>query len=240
MKKKINYQNLIIAHRGVHDNKKTPENSLSAFKKAIELKLPIELDIQLTKDNQLIVFHDKDLVRMTDSHNCVKDLTLEEIKKLKLLNTKEKIPTLKEVLELINSKVLIDIEIKNTEKINEISNTLLEELKDYKGNFIIKSFNPNIIKYLKKQKPSYTYGILISDKQPNKLKKFLSTSNLLLQYYKPDFISISKYLINNKNFKKFGKDHPILIWSINSKEELKKYHYQDYSYICNNLPYKKN
>ena len=240
MKKKSNYQNLIIAHRGVYDNKKIPENSILAFKKAIELKLPIELDVQLTKDNKLVVFHDNNLVRMTGYNNYVKELTLEEIRKLKLLDTKEKIPTLKEVLELVDSKVLIDIEIKNTKQTNEISYILLENLKHYKGNFIIKSFNPNIIKYLKKQEPSYTYGILISDKQENKFKKFLSTSTLLLHYYKPDFIAISKYLIDDKNFKKFGKDHPILIWSINSKEELEKYYHQNYSYICNNLPYKKN
>ena len=59
------YKNTVIAHRGIHDNKEIPENSLKAFKLSIENNLTIELDIQLTKDNHLIVFHDANLKRMT-------------------------------------------------------------------------------------------------------------------------------------------------------------------------------
>ena len=73
------FNNLIIAHRGVHDNKNTPENSLKAFYKALIEKYPIELDIQLTKDNEIVVFHDKNLKRMTGVDKNVSDLTLDEI-----------------------------------------------------------------------------------------------------------------------------------------------------------------
>ena len=124
----------IIAHRGVHDNKKTPENSLEAFQKAIEYNYPIELDVQLTKDNILVVFHDFTLTRMTKNTNYIQDTNYQDIKDLKLLNTNEKIPTLKEVLELVDNKLLIDIEIKNytalkrdyeklEKKYNDLSNT---------------------------------------------------------------------------------------------------------------------
>ena len=60
-----NYKNKIIAHRGIHDNEKIPENSLKAFKLTMDKNIPIELDIHLTKDNEFIVFHDDNLKRMT-------------------------------------------------------------------------------------------------------------------------------------------------------------------------------
>lgn len=231
-------QNLIIAHRGIHDNKSIAENSLPAFQKALQNNIPIELDIQLTKDKQLIVFHDNNLLRMTGENKYIKNLTLEEIKQLYLLNTKEKIPTLEEVLTLVNNKVLLDIELKNTTKIKELVNITLAKLKQYHGDLIIKSFNPEIIRYMRKKNPTYTYGILLSAYYPNKLYKLLSKSKILLKYYKPDFLAISKNLINNKNIKNYYKTNPILIWTITSKEELDKYKHTNYSYICNNLPYK--
>ena len=118
------FNNLIIAHRGVHDNKSTPENSIKAFYKAVIKKYPIELDIQLTKDNEIVVFHDKNLKRMTGLDKDVEDLTLDEIKKLKLLDTREHIPRLDEVLKLVNGKVLIDIEIKPCKNYKKVCNIL--------------------------------------------------------------------------------------------------------------------
>ena len=91
-----------IAHRGIHNNIDIPENSLLAFKKAKELNIPIELDIQITKDNRLIVFHDYSLNRMTNIDKKIKDCTYQELSRINLLKTNEKIPLLKDVLKLIN------------------------------------------------------------------------------------------------------------------------------------------
>ena len=234
------YKNLIVAHRGIHDNKIIPENSISSFKKAVEKNIPIELDLHLTKDKHLVVFHDDNLLRMTGEDKYIKDLTLNEIKQLYLLNTKEKIPTLEEALALVNKKVLLDIELKNTDRIKELVNVTLEKLNKYQGDFIIKSFNAKIIKYMKKKNPSYTYGLLLSSNHPNKLYNWFTKSKILLKYYKPDFLAISKKLITNKNIQYYYKTHPIFIWTIKSKKELEEYKNTDYSYICNNLPYEQN
>ena len=64
--KKINFKSRIIAHRGIHNNLDIPENSIKSFKEAIKQKLPIEFDVQLTKDNKIIIFHDYNLKRMTN------------------------------------------------------------------------------------------------------------------------------------------------------------------------------
>lgn len=102
----------IIAHRGIYDNIQIPENTLLAFKEALKHNLPIELDIHLTKDNKLVVFHDYTLERMTNQKLIIELLQIKDLENITLLNCKEKIPTLKEVLNLVNGKVPLLIEVK--------------------------------------------------------------------------------------------------------------------------------
>lgn len=227
----------IIAHRGIHNNIDIPENSLLAFKKAKELNVPIELDIHITKDNKLVVFHDDNLNRMTGLNKKIKDCTYQELSTLCLVNTKEKIPTLKEVLNLIKGKVLLDIEIKDTKKIKTIVDTLIQELSTYNGSYIIKSFNPIIVHYIKKQYKNISCGLLLTNKYKNNFIKILILNNFTLKYSNPDFLAISKKLIDNKIVKKYKENNPILIWTIDNKEEYKLISSNDYICICNNLPY---
>ena len=224
--------NALIAHRGIFNNKDIPENSILAFKKAIDKNYSIELDVRLTKDNKLIVFHDDNLKRMTNCSKDVCELTYNEIKKLKLLNTDKTIPTLKEVLKLVNGKVLIDIEIKADKNINKICNLLLNELKNYNYHFIIKSFNLKAIRWFYKHNPNITRGLLISKSYYNTI-----LGKIILNICKPNFLAISKKYIDKYKLKKFYKKYDILIWTIKNKEERNKYKDITNNYICNNLPY---
>ena len=228
---------MLVAHRGIHNNIDIPENSLLAFKKALELNTAIELDIRLTKDNELVVFHDNNLKRMTGINSCIEDLSLHEIKKIKLNNTDEDIPTLKEVFTLIQGKVLIDIEIKNTVRINEVAEKLIELLHSYDGDVMIKSFNPKIIRKLRKINSSYKYGLLIADKYDTRFQSIIMKSNLILYYCKPNFLAISKKLSKTKRFINLRKKYPIYIWTIKSIDEINIYKEYGDHYICNNLPY---
>ena len=90
-----------IAHRGLHDKKLIIENSLEAFENAMEHNLAIECDIVLSKDKEIIVFHDYDLKRMCGINSNINDLSTNEIRKLKLLDTDCKIPSLDEMLHLV-------------------------------------------------------------------------------------------------------------------------------------------
>lgn len=215
-----------IAHRGMFDNIKIPENSLSSFKKALKYNYSIELDIQLTKDNILVVFHDSNLKRMTGINKLIEDTNYNELKELKLLNTNEHIPTLDEVLNLVNNKVLLDIEIKDTKKIKEITNILKNKLSNY-NNYVLKSFNPRIVRSLKKN-INAEVGYLIDSKH-----KILS-SIFIIKYSKADFLSISKKLLNTKKFQKLKNKYQLLIWTIKDKNEIKD---ENIIYICNKLPY---
>ncbi len=226
----------IIAHRGIFNNIDIAENSISAFKKAVKLNTPIELDVQLTKDNVLVVFHDDNLERMTGKDIVLQNAEYASIKNIKLLDTNDVIPTFKQVLEIVNDKVLIDIEIKNTKRIKETCDVLFNELSKY-NNFVIKSFNPIIIRYVKKTKPNIEVGLLIHNKYSNRLLDLLLKSKLIIKYSKADFISISKKLLKNKKFKKISLKYPTLIWTVKKKEEIKDNN--NIIYICNNLPFDK-
>lgn len=233
-------ENLTIAHRGVFNNKNIPENSILAFKTALKENYPIEFDIHLTKDNVLIVFHDDNLKRMTGKDINICDVNYNEIKNLYLLKTKQKIPTLKEVLKLVNGKVLLDIEIK-TPKItggNELVEELLEELENYNGEVLLKSFNPIIMKKVKRKfKKKYPIGLLIDDHYDNKFINFIFKTNLPLKYLRPKFIAINKKMLNRFYYYKMNKKYNIFIWTITSKIQKERYEreYNNLNYICNNL-----
>lgn len=222
------FDNLIIAHRGIHNNIDIPENSIASFNKAIKNKFPIELDIRKTKDDALVVFHDKTLKRLANFNKNIENMSLNEIKKLKLLGTEEHIPTLKEVLNLVNGKVLIDIEVKNCKSWKKICKILISDLSKYKYPYIIKSFNPKIIKYIKKLDKNIIVGLLIKNNIYNK-----KVGNLILKYYNPNFLAISKKIINKNGIKKHLLKYNIIIWTISSKEEMNKYKNITTNYICN-------
>ena len=223
--------NHIIAHRGVFDNINIPENSMKAFRKALKEKYSIELDVQLTSDNQLVVFHDNTLERMTGENVILQTLSYEELQKYHLLNTNEVIPTLKEVLSLIQDKVLLDIEIKDTKKIQEVCTILMQELEGY-HNYIVKSFNPKIVRYMKKNYPSVEVGYLIDFRYPKKWMKYFLTSRLMIKYSKADFLAIHKRLLLTSKFQSLKKKYPLFIWTIKKNDS---YNQEEYVLICNDL-----
>lgn len=181
-----------ISHRGYYDDN-LPENSIGAFEKAFKFKYAIELDIRLSKDDQLVVFHDDDLKRMCEVEGLVRDKTLAELKALKLKGLAT-IPTFKETLELTKGQVPLIVEIKDMGKKD---NPLLcklagEMLASYQGPFAIQSFNPWIVNYFKKHHPNMIRGQLVSkldNYQMSNLRRFILKNLLLIPWNRPDFIN---------------------------------------------------
>ncbi len=215
----------IFAHRGYYDNINIPENSIKAFQKALDNKLNIELDIQILKDNTIIVYHDYNLKRMTGLDKKVKDCTYEDIKKLTLLNTEEKIPLLKDVLNLINTKASLLIDIKNEHFSFNLESKLLNLLNQHKGNYYVSSFNLLSIIYLKRKKTKYNCGLIIYNSTKFKVF-FTNIINKVLnsKYIKVDFISCNKKGIKylNQNLIKKNK-LSTFVWTIKSKKEYLKF-----------------
>ncbi len=213
------FKNRLIAHRGLHKNKIIPENSMLAFKAAIEKNYAIEFDINITKDNQIVVFHDDDLNRLCNKKENIEDESYDFLKDLNLYESNEKIPLLKELLDEVAGKIPLIIEIKKHKNIGLLENILLEMLKEYKGEYFICSFEKDILLWLEKNKPKEIRG-LIFESLPIKFKKYEKIA-FLYKYFKSkaDFISLEDKLIDSSIYdfcKK--KELDILVWTIKDKK----------------------
>lgn len=215
----------LIAHRGYHNGKDIPENSIKAFQEAIKNNLIIELDIHILKDSNVVVFHDDNIKRMTGIDKDIKDMTYEELKNIKLNNTNENIPLLKDVLTLVNGKVPIIIELKYDVKYGILEKEVIKILKEYDGKYAIKSFNPFSIYYFKKNSPETIRGQLVSNninKDISKIKKYVLRKMIFNVLTKPDFISCDIKDLPNKKITKLRKNKIILGWTIRNNKDLSK------------------
>lgn len=213
-----------IAHRGLHD-KVSPENSLSAFQKAIDAGYPIELDVQLIADGTVVVFHDNSLSRLTDNDGYLKFLNKEDLALLTLSGSKEKIPTLEDVLKLVDGKVPLLIEVKNEGKVGNLEKSVLELLSNYKGEFAVCSFNPYVLEYFYKHAPEIPRGQIAGFFRGEKLSFFkkhaLKRMLLNKKISHPNFISYEAKRLPNRFIRKY-RELPLLAWTVRSEAEYLK------------------
>lgn len=233
MKKNMKFlRNIKIAHRGLW-NDKYPENSIGAFKRAVDNGIPIEFDVHILKDNTLVVLHDDDTYRMTGKKIILKNATYNDIKKLKLKETRYNIPTLEEVISLVNGKVLIDIEIKTDVFDFKICHELCKLLDPYKGRFLIKSFNPMYIIWFRLNRKDYIRGLLVSRLcwvKMSGILKYMLFNMWFNGLVGPDFISFDYRDLPNKKIDKLYKAGiPVLIHTI-KEENIIDYNYSGYVY----------
>ncbi|MEG0252218.1 MAG: glycerophosphodiester phosphodiesterase family protein [Christensenellaceae bacterium] len=220
-----NYQ---YAHRGLH-NEHYPENSLEAFENAIKNNYAIELDVQLSKDDEIMVFHDKELLRMTGRQGKASEFTVEELQAMKLQNTISYIPTLKQVLKTINGKVPVLIETKNEGKAGLLEIKLYEMMKDYQGKFAVQSFSPFSIGWFKKNAPEVLRGQLsccfsVGAGYLSKIKTFLLCYLFTNFLCRPNFISYEVTGIKSMLIKRMKENGiPILVWVERTPEEFHEY-----------------
>lgn len=166
-----------FAHRGLWDER-IPENSLTAFGAAVDAGFGIELDIQLSSDGRVMVFHDYDLERMTGERGKLGEKTFEELRELRLRGTDERIPTLEEVLALVAGRTAILIELKGECRDVSVCRAADVILRDYAGPYLVESFNPKLLSWYKKNRPDVTRGILST--RVCKEQKKVTPLNILL------------------------------------------------------------
>lgn len=177
------------AHRGLHGHG-VPENSLSAFGRAVDGGFAIELDVQLSRDGQVIVFHDYTTDRMTGFKGKISELTYEELQNLSLADSEERIPLLSQVLELVDGKVPLLIELKGENSNTSLCPAVCRELEGYKGNFIVESFNPLLIRAFAKLRPDVPRGILSANLTKTKGALGFALKHLLLNFLcRVDFVA---------------------------------------------------
>ena len=144
------FRGVNYAHRGLHSRDRSiPENSLSAFRQAAQEGYGIELDVRLSKDGKVVVFHDDTLDRVCGVHARVDELTWEELRALRLYGTDEQIPLFSDVLRSIRGAEALIVEIKNGPRNRELCEKTKALLDGYRGNVCIESFNPLIVAWFR-------------------------------------------------------------------------------------------
>ena len=174
-----------IGHRGVPSL--SHENTLASFSKAIEIGMNgIELDVQYSADKQLVVFHDWELKTLNSSDKIIEKMPYSEIEKISLNdNENNKIPLFREVLNVLSKKCIIIVEIKSIHFFNTgIEKNVLEIIQEFnfEQNCIISSFNPLILRRIRKLNPNILTAYLWSKTDP----QFILNSPLGVWLCRPD------------------------------------------------------
>ena len=220
------FKGVKYAHRGLHSDT-VPENSLTAFRLATEAGFGIELDVHTVKDGKVVVFHDATLKRMVGRDARLCDFTAEELGKMKLLDSDEKIPTFSEVLELVGGRVPLIVELKQNAGETGIAKAAAELLRNYKGDFVVESFDPFTVGEFLREMPEVGRGILAqrytNDPKFHGLKFFFAENLMINRVCKPDFVAYCHShadAFSLRLVKKLFK--PVTVaWTVRSAEEEK-------------------
>ncbi len=221
----------LYAHRGLHDNKtNAPENSMNAFAKAVDAGYGIELDVQLTKDQKMVVCHDFDLKRICGKDVKIRDLTYEELQQYPIYQSDQTIPTFAEVLKLVDGKVPLIIEYKIPGMDTKVCEMADELLQSYHGLYCVESFHPLAVLWYRRNHKEIVRGILSDsyikegfDEMPKIV--YGITHHLLVNFLiRPDFVAYNHKYHGDWSRTLCRKLYhaPAVAWTIKSQKQLEE------------------
>jgi glycerophosphoryl diester phosphodiesterase len=208
---------LIIGHKGASSI--TPENTLKAFQKAIELKADyVEFDIHITKDSEIVIMHDSDTFNATGVKGLIKDMTLSQIKNLNA-GEGEKVPTLRELIGIARKKIGLQIEIKSKNLLDILIQILNKE--DLMSTSILSCFMLDELLKLKLLEPSVKVGLLL----PEELERLKIIKRKIVKIAQNNFYSLHPhYSVTNKEIVEFAHSYglKVITWTVNDGEIMDK------------------
>jgi len=227
-----------IAHRGQWtDSGERPENSLTAFAEAVENGYAVELDVQWSLDGEIMVFHDASLERMTGVVRPLADMPSFELRRLSLLGGDQRIPTLSEVLALVDGRVPVFVEIKNEGEIGALEDAVVMQLDAYNGPVCVMSFNPFSLQRVAELAPDIPRGQLASRFKGENLAWYekLLLANMAMNWAsKPDFIAYDIDALPCPGVAvQRWRGRPILGWTIEDADDLARAEELVDGFICN-------
>ena len=194
-RQKAPFWGLNFAHRGLHSRDKSiPENSLPAFERAAREGYGMELDVQLSKDGRVVVFHDDTLDRVCGVHARVDEKTWAELQELRLCGTEYGIPLFSEVLATVRGRGPLIVELKSGRRNRELCEKTYALLQDYRGEACIESFNPFIVMWFRFHAKDLLRGQLASPTKSyldsmGRFRAFLLSHCLMNVFSRPQFIA---------------------------------------------------
>ena len=223
--------NVRYAHRGLHDLAQgRPENSMAAFRAAVEAGFGAELDVHLMADGRLAVVHDSDLTRVCGKKAFIEDLTAEDLKDYPLQGTGEAIPLFEDVLALFEGKTPLVVELKvERGNANALTDAAMALLKDWNGTYCVESFHPGALLRLKEKYPQVIRGQLsqnfMKDSEVNGLAlptRFMLTNLLTSAFTKPDFIAYNWKDRENASLRLMKRLYGVheVAWTVRDRETM--------------------
>lgn len=202
-----------FAHRGLH-GPGVPENSMAAFRAALEAGAGIECDVRLSGDGEVVVFHDHDLRRMCASALAVESTRAEILAGQRLYDSGEHIPWLSELLALVAGKVPILIELKcRGGNAARLSAAVAAELADYAGPVGVMSFEPKAVKCFARRLPYRRRGLVISERA-SAVDRWSSILNASPHFLAVDRAAISRPWVAKQRMKRW-----VYSWTIRTPAE---------------------
>lgn len=220
-------QNWSYAHRGLHGGG-VPENSMAAFRAAVENGYGAELDVHLLADGNLAVIHDSRLKRTTGAQGRIEELTAAQLKDYTLGGTDQTIPEFTEVLKIFEGKAPLVIELKVQNNVDALCSRAAQVLDGYKGDYCIESFHPQAVSWFRKHRPDVIRGQLTEnyfhdpDSELPTVLKFLLTHQLLNFMTKPDFVAYNfrdRQTVSNTVCRKLWNMQGVT-WTVRTRQEL--------------------
>lgn len=221
-----------IAHRALHDRASgRVENAPSSVSAAIDAGYGIEIDLQLSKDGQAMVFHDDYLYRLTGQSGMVRDYTAHELGQMKLIGSDETIPTLEKILELVSGQTPVLIELKDqtlglVDTDGELEKATCANLQGYQGEVALMSFNPHCVAHCQNFAPDRPRGLTTCSFAPSDWPEVDPTLLATLMdmphfdkvgacFISHDVNDLSSNIVQAKK----SAGHPILCWTVKSQDQ---------------------
>ncbi len=211
---------LPVAHRGYHDlNNTVWENTLSAFSRAVEAGFAIECDLHYASDGVPIIFHDEDLERLCNLKGDVRERTSGELGLIAIGGTKDKVPTLKQLLNLVQGKVPLVLELKGREADDEgFAESVLEVLEGYEGNVALMSFDHWLLKDLKELGAPYPVGLTANGNTAEEYATHEKAMELGLDFISYYYADLPNSFISRQR----DKGIPVITWTVRDEDARKR------------------
>ena len=208
-----------IAHRGLYDpGTPTEENTVAAVAAAVEAGYAVEIDVRTSADDIIVVFHDKELDRLTDGTGPVSKWGFAQLRKLQVGKSGRGVPSLPDILEVVDGRVPIFIELKSPshKDIQRLCAGVRHCFEGYKGPVAVMSFNPRIAAWFRQYMPNYARGVVLDETALLNLR-FRLVFPYWMRKIRPDFLACDVTLLPNDYCAKWRKKgHPLLTWTVNT------------------------
>lgn len=221
-----------VAHRGLHSASSAagssagtvPENTVAAFEAAIGAGFAIELDVQLSADDQAVVYHDRDLFRLCGSPDPVRSRTVDQLRDYRISGTDQYPPSLVETLDYIDGRVPVLVEIKAGLQRNLRAAAAFAALRDYQGEVAVQSFDPFIVAWFRRNSPSTLRGQLSGSLDDahnlNPLSRTMMRNLGFNPVSRPHFVGYEYEFLSPLRARLITQRWPLLVWTITSQADL--------------------